>query len=285
MSFLSSLIGGVPSLIGGIVSNHSARKEAQSNRDFQERMSSTSHTREVQDLRNAGLNPILSANQGASTPVGFGAMQQNPAAGMMEAGSGVYNARTQRMLAKQQLLIGEKTLSKLDADIAKTNSDIQVNSSVSAKNMQDAEESRARSATYPVNISLMKINIQKTMQDIANSKLITDSEVKKNAAIAAEAYSGVGRNQAQAGYFAQQAVESVARTGLISQQEKTELLNQIGIVSDNKSKEAKALQDEFSAKYYGKNAISSIDQFKGAARDLGGFLNSVGIDFRLSNSR
>ena len=31
--------------------------------------------------------------------------------------------------------------------------------------------------------------------------------------------------------------------------------------------------------------IEIIDQFKGAARDLGGFINSLGIDFRLSNSK
>lgn len=45
-------------------------EEAQKNRDWQEYMSNTSHQREMADLEAAGLNPILAARDGASTPSG-----------------------------------------------------------------------------------------------------------------------------------------------------------------------------------------------------------------------
>lgn len=54
----------------GVLGTVMSVKEAQKNRDFQERMSSTSHQREVKDLIAAGLNPALSAMGGASTPGG-----------------------------------------------------------------------------------------------------------------------------------------------------------------------------------------------------------------------
>lgn len=96
----SALLGGLGSLLGGSRQNRASAREAQRNRDFQERMSSTSHQREVADLRAAGLNPILSANAGASTP--GGAMAQFTNVGESAVNSAIAARRMSEEVKVQQ---------------------------------------------------------------------------------------------------------------------------------------------------------------------------------------
>lgn len=73
MGFLSSAVGAIGGIASTMLGNRSARKNAVDNREWQEYMSNTSIGRRMQDLRNAGLNPLLAtenASSGASTPSG-----------------------------------------------------------------------------------------------------------------------------------------------------------------------------------------------------------------------
>lgn len=83
--WLAAAVGGgaLVDTIAGVASardvNRQTSENAQQQMAFQERMSSTAHQREVNDLRLAGLNPILSAGgSGASTPSGSSAPVQAP---------------------------------------------------------------------------------------------------------------------------------------------------------------------------------------------------------------
>lgn len=90
---VGTAIGAGVGLIGGLLSNRSSARQAAKQMEFQERMSSTAHQRQVADMRAAGLNPILSAGKGAATPSGAMAMQANvaePAISGAKAARGMY---------------------------------------------------------------------------------------------------------------------------------------------------------------------------------------------------
>lgn len=85
VSLGSSALSGAADYLGAREQNRAARANSREQMAFQERMSNTAHQREVADLRAAGLNPILSANSGASSPSGSSAPVVNELSGAVSS--------------------------------------------------------------------------------------------------------------------------------------------------------------------------------------------------------
>ncbi len=121
MAWLPAVISGTASLIGGRERNRAASAQAARQMEFQERMSSSAHQREVADLRAAGLNPILSATggRGASTPGGAMAPMQDiltPAVNSALAAKRL-SQEIQNMRANQRLAIRQADAAGTQADL------------------------------------------------------------------------------------------------------------------------------------------------------------------------
>lgn len=151
-----SAVSGASTIVGDLLSFKSAKDANETNkrlvgenRQFEADMSNTAHQREVEDLRKAGLNPILSAGlTGSSTPT------VQPARVDPVVKSNVVKSALDAVMSKE-LIKTEKTKQDL-------------NVSASAKQAEDARLAKVDADFY--NTTLGKIvNTSKKIMDVFGS--------------------------------------------------------------------------------------------------------------------
>jgi len=128
-SGLNPLAAGAIGAVGGWLHNRSSAAEAARNRQFQERMSSTSAQRGVGDYLAAGLNPALAYDRPASSPGGSMAQMEDV------AGKGLSSA--------MQAAFQKKQMELLDLQAAKTHTEtVALKHSAVAQNWKTIAEAR-----------------------------------------------------------------------------------------------------------------------------------------------
>lgn len=195
--FLGSLISGGLSLIGGILGNKASAErqedsqvfnsdeaavnrsflsaEAQANRDWQEKMTSSAHQREIADLKAAGLNPILSGTGGMGSGSGPGATASGSAASSspLQANDVITPAVHSALQAKRldaEIDVMQETASEKRANVFAINEQAKKNEAEADQARANAERARTETENIggPTRDNIVQATKTSSAQELAH---------------------------------------------------------------------------------------------------------------------
>lgn len=159
------VLGGTTSYRGQKKAIKAAQQMAREQMAFQERMSNTAHQREVKDLLAAGLNPVLSANGGASTPSGASAiLGDSPEGAGVNTALAIKSMNNETALRRSQVNLQRSQALNSDASTKYTDS-------------QREQFEAWNPAVQQSVINLNNSNSARAIADIANSSRLTNAQI------------------------------------------------------------------------------------------------------------
>lgn len=168
---VAAVIGGVSSILGGLFGSSSAKSQAEIAWEHQKELAQNKHQWEVEDLKAAGLNPVLSATGGSgastsSVPVA------DTASPISKAAQGVANA------LQLGILDSQVQKNKADAELAQASAE-SAKADANAKNTYQREESYARISKLNSDINVNTAECGKIIAQTNNYNALTAESQKK----------------------------------------------------------------------------------------------------------
>lgn len=149
--------------------NWANAEEAEKNRKYQTEMSNTAHQRAVADLKKAGLNPLLAANQSASTPAGSAGTNSG-----YKAESNVQAAVATAMEMKQLALAIEKQ--KEDIRYQRKQGEL----TDRQKSYTDAQTAKAKQETKALGLDAVKGEAAQTLWEKGKQLFKSNAPAKEH---------------------------------------------------------------------------------------------------------
>jgi len=185
---LPAAIGGAALLgyKGAQETNAASAQAANAQIEFQREMSNTAFQRQVEDLKKAGINPMMATHLGgSSTPQGAMPMFVNPGAAAASAGGAFGGALSSAAQAEktgiESGILGQTGLAQARANLEKTVADIGFTSQQTVKVVKDTElvaEQIATEKEKPAQVRAMVANLEATTKTEAFKQLNLDQQTK-----------------------------------------------------------------------------------------------------------